>query len=75
MNIFSVALLLSLLTQFLISVDISEDLYLDPGSGSFILQIIIASFLGAIFLIKTYWKRIKNFFQRTPPPIDEEEDL
>jgi len=74
MNIFSILLLLSLHPQLLISVDISKDLYLDPGSGSFILQVIIASLLGAGFLIKTYWKRIKNIFQSNPPPIDEEDD-
>lgn len=36
--------------------------YLDPGSGSFILQLVIASLLGAAFIIKAYWKKIKGFF-------------
>jgi hypothetical protein len=35
-------------------------LYIDPGSGSFIIQLILATLLGAIFILKTYWKRIKN---------------
>jgi hypothetical protein len=36
--------------------------YLDPGSGSFILQILIATLVGSLFLIKTYWKKITTFF-------------
>jgi hypothetical protein len=37
--------------------------YLDPGSGSFILQLVIASFLGAVFIVKAYWQKIKDFFR------------
>jgi hypothetical protein len=36
--------------------------YLDPGSGSFILQLVIASLLGGAFIVKSYWKKIKGFF-------------
>ena len=35
--------------------------YLDPGSGSFILQLLIAAILGGIVAIRAYWGRIKNF--------------
>jgi len=38
--------------------------YLDPGSGSFVVQLLIAGLVGAGFLIKVYWKKIKNFFTR-----------
>lgn len=38
--------------------------YLDPGSGSFILQILIAALVGGAFIIKTYWKKITSFFGR-----------
>jgi hypothetical protein len=38
--------------------------YLDPGSGSFLIQILIALFLGSAFAIRTFWGRIKNFFLR-----------
>lgn len=37
-------------------------LYIDPGTGSYIVQIIIAAVLGVIFYFKTAWKRIKSFF-------------
>jgi hypothetical protein len=38
--------------------------YLDPGSGSFILQLLIAALVGGGFLIKTYWKKITGFVAR-----------
>ncbi len=36
--------------------------YLDPGSGSFLIQIIIAGLVGFSFFIKLFWKNIKLFF-------------
>jgi len=39
-------------------------LYLDPGSGSFIFQLIIASLLGGVFIVKAYWKRITAFVRK-----------
>ena len=38
--------------------------YIDPGTGSFILQLVIASLLGAAFAVKTFWKNIKGFFSK-----------
>ena len=38
--------------------------YLDPGTGSYILQMVIAGLLGAAFAIKMFWIRIKGFFVR-----------
>ena len=40
--------------------------YLDPGAGSFIFQTIVAMVVGAGFVMKTYWQRIKAFFGRKP---------
>ena len=36
--------------------------YLDPGSGSYLLQLLIAGGVGIIFSIKTFWFQIKTFF-------------
>lgn len=36
--------------------------YLDPGTGSYILQLIIASLLGGLFALKMFWSKVKNFF-------------
>jgi hypothetical protein len=38
--------------------------YLDPGSGSLVFQVILASLLGVLFSIKTFWKRIISFFRK-----------
>ncbi len=37
-------------------------LYIDPGSGSYIIQAIVAGVLGAAFWVKMSWHRVKNFF-------------
>ncbi len=36
--------------------------YLDPGSGSYLLQLLIAGALGTLFAVKMFWGRIKGFF-------------
>lgn len=38
--------------------------YLDPGSGSIILQGLLAAIAGALAAIKLYWLKLKNFFLR-----------
>jgi hypothetical protein len=34
--------------------------YVDPGSGSFILQAIVATLAGAAVVINAYWRKIKR---------------
>ena len=51
----------------------SEPLYLDPGSGSFLIQLLVAGLLGAGFVIRASWGKIKTFFTRTPPETVEED--
>jgi hypothetical protein len=36
--------------------------YIDPGTGSFIFQLLIAGLLGSLFFIKTIIRNIKNYF-------------
>jgi len=38
--------------------------YLDPGTGSIIIQGIIAGVLTITIAVKTYWFKIKAFFQK-----------
>ena len=52
----------------------SGQLYLDPGSGSFILQILVASLLGALFVVKAYWKKIVNFIRRREDDTEDPEE-
>ena len=32
--------------------------YIDPGTGSYVLQVLIASLLGAAFVVKATWKSL-----------------
>ncbi len=55
-----------LINSFIIStVGLTRPLaYLDPGSGSYLLQLLIAALLGGLFALRMYWGRIKSFFRR-----------
>lgn len=46
--------------------------YIDPGTGSFVIQGIIAAVVGAGFAVKMYWHRIKSLF--TGKPMSEDDD-
>jgi len=48
--------------------------YLDPGSGSFIIQLIIASLVGAGFLLRGYWSKLIGRFRGTTGDEDDEDD-
>ncbi len=53
--------------------------YLDPGTGSMILQIVVAGVAAAAFMVKTQWRAIKQrLFRRgdesEPPGSDPEAD-
>ena len=37
--------------------------YLDPGPGSYILQMLIAAIFGGLFVLKLYFHKIKAFFK------------
>lgn len=36
--------------------------YIDPGTGSYIIQMMIGGLLGAAFALKIYWKKVKAYF-------------
>jgi hypothetical protein len=45
--------------------------YLDPGSGSILIQLLVAAALGAAFAVKVYWKKIKGLFGKKETPTDD----
>jgi hypothetical protein len=45
--------------------------YLDPGSGSIIIQLAIAAILGLGLLIRSQWSKIKKLFGRKDTDNDE----
>ena len=48
-------------------------LYLDPGSGSYLVQVIIAAVLGVSFFFKNFWLKVKAFFFRPKKQEEEKE--
>lgn len=38
--------------------------YLDPGTGSFILQLLIGGALGGLYILKRFWRQISAFVSR-----------
>jgi hypothetical protein len=56
---------------------LSGNLYLDPGSGSFLLQLLIAAIAGIALAVKIYWRRIAAFFKKDesqPTGINQDND-
>lgn len=48
--------------------------YLDPGTGSYILQILIAVFLGGAFMFKSFFGKIKTWFKHPGSQTDKDTD-
>ena len=34
--------------------------YIDPGTGSIVLQLLIGVLLGSVFAVKMFWRNLKN---------------
>lgn len=47
------------------------DAYLDPGTGSYIFQVIVAALLGGLFMLKVFWARITGFFRKRLQRLEE----
>ncbi len=53
----------------------SPPAYLDPGSGSYLLQILIAAILALGVALRASWSRIKSLFRPRadqPPKADDD---
>jgi hypothetical protein len=46
--------------------------YLDPGSGSFLLQLLAAGVLGALFAARVLWGRVKARLRRKQQESEDE---
>ncbi|HSM72508.1 MAG TPA: hypothetical protein VK851_13275 [Anaerolineales bacterium] len=58
----------------LLSALASPDLYLDPGSGSMLLQLILAAILGVGVVLRTQWARVKSLFKGRDASEEDSED-
>ena len=57
-----------------LSVSAEAQAYLDPGTGSIILQGLIAGIAVAWFTIKTYWYKLATLFGKKAPESLLEDD-
>jgi hypothetical protein len=48
--------------------------YLDPGSGSYLLQLLLAALFGGLFALRMSWGRVKSFFRRVLRREDDNTD-
>jgi len=48
--------------------------YLDPGSGSFLIQLLIAALLGLGVAFRASWSKIKVLFGKKSEAADEDDD-
>lgn len=40
--------------------------YIDPGTGSYLIQFLLAAVAGGGLAVRIFWKNIKGFFSRKP---------
>ena len=64
------------MTGALLSILAKPATYLDPGSGSFLLQLLIAGLAAVGIVFASQWRRIKRFFSRKKDAdeADDEDD-
>ncbi|WKZ42622.1 MAG: hypothetical protein QY302_11030 [Anaerolineales bacterium] len=48
--------------------------YLDPGSGSFLIQLAIAALLGLGVAFRASWGKIKGWFGIKPKPTEDDDE-
>jgi hypothetical protein len=68
---------LSLLVLTLLAMGLwpaSAHAYIDPGTGSFVIQGIIAAVVGAGFAIKVFWHRIVSALTGKSPVEDDDDE-
>jgi len=57
--------------QIFLVPQLSVSNYLDPGSGSLIIQLLLGALLAIGLGVRIFWSRIKRLFSRNPPSTDD----
>ena len=47
---------------FLLGLPVETHFYIDPGTGSIVLQAALGALVGALVAVKMFWRQIKGFF-------------
>ena len=53
-----------IINNTIVSILDKKNLYLDPGSGSFLLQLLIAGLLGLGIALRASWGKIRKMFSK-----------
>jgi hypothetical protein len=56
----------------LLNLFVKSIFYLDPGSGSVLIQIVIATILGGLIAIRVFWSRLISRFKGGARPSEED---
>ena len=62
------AALFALVFLSALKIDAPAYAYLDPGTGSMLVQMLLGGLAGVLVVGKLYWHRVKAFFGRGPAP-------
>jgi hypothetical protein len=52
------------LTLLLLTLPSIAHAYLDPGTGSYVVQLLIGTVLGGLFAVGMFWRRVVASFKR-----------
>jgi len=55
----------TLVLAVLLSIPQNAAAYLDPGSGSYIIQLLIGVAAGGLFALKIFWGKVSSFLKST----------
>lgn len=55
---------LLVLTLVLLALPSIANAYLDPGTGSYVVQLLVGSLLGGLFALGVFWRRVVASFKR-----------
>jgi hypothetical protein len=55
--------LMSSAVLLLVLTERPAEAYIDPGSASYIFQVVAGALLGGIFLVRTYWGRLVSMIR------------
>lgn len=58
------ARVLPLLALLLLALPSVARAYLDPDTGSYVVQLLIGGLLGGLFALGVFWRRVVAFFKR-----------
>jgi len=50
--------LMSIVLLLLVISERPAEAYIDPGTASYVFQVIAGAILGGVFLLRTYWARV-----------------